>query len=207
MSQLCEAGSSELHAGTGSLLVQCKAAPVDEDGEEAPDYGRAIFASCLGVTARPAPADDSGAAELLVDDDVPGLDGVVIGGRDPRSADVIAELGDGETCLHSTGPGFGSRVFCKDQLVAIVVGDDTVINVDRKNKKITVAGFGCVFEMSDAQGIVLGEPGGAALILKNGSAMLKAASVFLGENALSPVAHSVAGPANVVSPSVLVPLA
>jgi len=132
---------------------------------------------------------------------------VIVGGRDPRSGDVVAQLGPGETCLHSTGAGFESRVFCKDQLLALVVGGDLAFLMDRQNKKVQLAAFGHFFEMSADQGICFAESGGAALVLHDGKAVLKGASVLIGENPASPVAHGGVGAASLVSTSVWVPMA
>ncbi len=147
--EVCEASSSRLDPTTGALLVRCKGPSVsDDDDEQRPDYGELPFFGCPGVTSKPAPADKDGTAAEYAVEKVPGSDGIVVGGRDVRTADVIEELGDGETCLHATGKGFGSRVFCKDNLVAIVVGDDVVINIDRREQKIQIAAFEQMFEMN-----------------------------------------------------------
>jgi hypothetical protein len=187
MSDWCTLGSSSLDESTNSLLVQCKAAALGSD--EAPDYGDTPIACALGVTARPAPADDRGAAEALVDTGVPGLDGVVTAARDTRSADVVANLGPGETALHSTGKDFDSRVFCKDQILALVIGDDLVMVMDRKEKKISIAGFGLAFEMSEKQGIVLSD-GGAGIQIKDGTVSITGQVVLGGRSPVGFIHYS-----------------
>lgn len=167
--RFCEASSSRLDEETNALLIRCKSAALsDDDDEDRPDFGDTIWATGLGLTARPAAANDEGAAQLLVDDGVPGVVGAVVGGHDPRAAEVAGELGEGETCLHSTGKGFDSRVFCKDGLVAIVVGDDLVLNLDRKHGVIQIMGFGLTFEMNrDTKEINL-STGSAGIQIGNG---------------------------------------
>lgn len=166
-------GASELRNGV--LVVQSKV-PIDagtpEDGPE--DYGQIDVISSLGVTARPAPANENGAAEGVVADGIGGVEGVLLGARDRRSiAKVLGELGPGETCLHSTGEDFDSRIFCKDQSVAIVVGDDLAFVLDRKNKKVSLAAFGHMFELSEENGVSLYDKSGTCGIhMENGEGHL-----------------------------------
>lgn len=152
MADLVDLGASKLDPKTNALLVQAKGAGVSED--DAPDYGEAPLFCALGVSARPAPANENGSAQGL-SVDVPGGDGAIAGARDTRTAAVYAELGPGETALHSTGENYDSRVFCKDQMVATIVGDDLAWVLDRKNRKVTLAAFGLVFEYSEEAGINL----------------------------------------------------
>lgn len=202
--------TGELNADGGLATVQATI-PLTDATEDVEHFGNVGLYGALGVTSLPAPATSDGRAEGVVLRNVGNADGVVIAARDERAAATVGELAPGETALHSTGEGFESRVFCKDQLVAIIVGSDVVVTIDRKEQKINIAGFGHVFEMSEGQGIILQEAGGAALILKDGKAVLKGAPVLLGDGPLldkaapplNAVAIGVAGPANLVATSVL----
>lgn len=166
MSDIVDLGSSKLDERTNTLIVQCKSAPMGSDENDAPDFGDTPMLGQVGVTCRHWPKDDRGAAQGVIDESLPGTNGWCIAARDPRCASVVAELGPGESCLHSTGPDFDSRFFCKEQLAAMVVGDDCAMVMDRKNKKFTITCFGCHFEMSEANGIVLSQ-GGVSIQLKD----------------------------------------
>lgn len=188
---LADIGGSSLDKRTNTLLVQCKSAPMGEDENDAPQLGDAPILGALGVTARPWPKDARGTAQGVVAQ-VPGSNGAVIAARDTRSAAVVAQLAPGETCLHSTGKDFDSRFFCKDQHAAIVVGDDTVISVDRKNKKISITGFGASFQISEHSGICMAQ-GGAMIQVKDGIISLMGKIVLGGRNPLAPMAAIVNG--------------
>ena len=166
MTDLVDISGSKLDERTNTLLVSCKSAPMGEDENDAPGFNDIPLMGSGGVTCRPWPKDSRGSAQALVDERVPGANGAVTNWRDPRVADVVAELGEGESCLHSTGPGFESRFFCKDQLAAMIVGDDCAMVMDRENKKFSITCFGCTFQMSEADGIVLSQ-GGLMIQLKD----------------------------------------
>jgi hypothetical protein len=110
-------------------------------------------------------ADDRGNAQGLVEEGVPGHNGVITNMRDARAAGVVQELGPGETAIHSTGPDFDSLVLLKKQIAAIMVGDDCAIILDRENQKFAVSCFGMHFEMSPANGITLTTGQGATIQL------------------------------------------
>jgi hypothetical protein len=193
-------GDASVDAETALPVAQAVIPAGDEEGD-VENLGELDMFNGLGITALPAPKTDDGVAEGVLLRNVGGSDGAIVGARDARSADVVAELGPGETCLHSTGPDYGSRVFCKEDLVAIVVGDDTVVTIDRAAKQINIAGFGHVFEMSKEQGVVISESGGANLIMKGGVITL-AGTVILGSQPAGAVPISVGFGGLVVSPSV-----
>ena len=140
----------------------------NDDDEDAPDFGDVPFANALGITARPRQHDKDGGPELIVDDSVPGVDGVAVGGRDTTTADVTAALGDGETCLHSTGKGFLSRVFCKKQAVAIVVGSGVGMNISAKQKKIQMFAPEMMLELNWGSKEIGIFAGGTGLQIGNG---------------------------------------
>jgi hypothetical protein len=161
---LVDLGSSKLDERTNALLVQCKSAPVGNDENEAPDFGQVPIVGVGCVTGRPWPKDERGVAQGVVAEDLPGCNGAVVAWRDTRVASVVAELGPGEGCLHSTGPDFDSRVFVKDQLAAMIVGDDCAMVMDRKNKKFSITCFGLHFEMSEENGLVFTDGNGTVQI-------------------------------------------
>jgi hypothetical protein len=200
MSEFVDLGSARLDPQTNALLVQGKTGPCGTDENDAPDLGDAPIMCALGVTSLPWPSNDNGRAQGIKLD-VPGTNGVVVGARDTRSAKVVAEMSAGESSLHSTGPDFDSRFFAKDQLAAIVVGDDMAFSMDRKEKQITISAFGCHFELSEANGIVL-MAGGAMLQLHAGVASLVGQVVLGGRNPVQPMLMGPGGPATVAVPGV-----
>lgn len=178
--------------GAATLDPKTKVAQVQAVRETpSPDVtetiGEVPMMNALGLTALPAAADSAGRAEGVVCS-AGGLDGVCIGGWDTRTADVTGELRPGETCLHATGPNFKSRVFCKDRILALVVGNDMVLTLDKVAGKIQIAGLGGIIEMT-ADGIRLVGPGGKAGIMINadGTLNLVGVAVTLGGASTTPV--------------------
>lgn len=190
---LVDLGASKLDPKTNALLVQAKSGPCGKDESDAPDLGDAPIMCALGVTAIPWPSNDNGRAQG-VKIDVPGSNGVIVGGRDTRTAKVTAEMSPGESALHTTGPGFDARFFAKDQLAAIVVGDDMAFSMDRKEKQVTISAFGCHFEISEANGILL-MADGAMLQIKGGTISLVGQIVLGGRNPTTPILMGLSGPA------------
>lgn len=186
MTDIVDLGSSTLDERTNALLVQGKTTQVGDSEDDAPDFGAMPILGALGVTGRPYPKTADGNAQGVVDDSLPGTNGWVVAARDTRCASVVAELGEGETALHSTGPGFDSRVFCKDQLAAMIVGNDCALVMDRENKKFSISIGGCLLEMSEENGIVLSQ-GGAMLQIKDGLARLLGQVVLGGATPLAPL--------------------
>jgi hypothetical protein len=162
---LVDIGSARLDPKTNTVLVQAKSAQIGSSEEDAPGFDGAPLFGSLGVTAVPWPKDDRGNAQALVEEGVPGHNGVVTNARDARAAGVVQELGPGETAIHSTGPDFDSVVFLKKQLLALMVGDDMAFVMDRESQKVTLTAFGCVLELSSAQGVTITSGGGATVQL------------------------------------------
>jgi hypothetical protein len=202
------ANTSRVHPDSGVPIVECCELVGGDINDRIP-WGECPNYGALGVTALPYPPSEDGTqfAELTVVPGVGGHVGVIVGGRDHRAASVYGELAEGETALHSTGPDFDSRVLCKDQLWSAIVGNDTSITVDRKNEKIVIAGFGHVWEMSAAQGLVMAEKGGAMISMKDGTIWIKASSILLGETPTVPVGSCLLSPTATPSLSILVPAA
>lgn len=189
MSDIINIGSSKLDADTNVLLVQAKSAQMGDDADDAPGFDDAPVFGQLGVTSRPYHRTEEGNVQGVIDTSLPGTNGAVTSMRDARAAaaKVVEELGEGETALHSTGPGFDARVFCKEQMVAAMVGDDVALVIDRKNKQVTLTAFGHHFEVSEANGIVMAEEGGATFQMKGGMVIITGQVVLGGRTPLAPV--------------------
>lgn len=188
MSDLVDIGSSVLDPDTNVLLVQAKAAQMGDDENDAPGYDDTQTYGQLGVTARPYPKTAEGNVQGVIDTSLPGTNGAVTAMRDAReaAAKVVEELGEGETALHSTGPGFDARVFCKEQMVATMVGDDCAVVLDRTEKKYTISCFGHVVEVSEANGISL-VADGAGIQIKDGMVIITGKVVLGGRSPVFPV--------------------
>jgi hypothetical protein len=199
MSSIVDIGAANLNPKTGMVTAQCKG--VERDDGKAEDFGDTNMAFALGFAAVPAPADDDGNAQGFVLDDVPGQDGVCVGGVDERTTESYAELGPGETVMFATGKKYDSRVFCKDQMVAIIVGDDAAVVVDRKAKKTTVTSNGCHWEQSEANGILF-RAEGAEIQLKAGIVSIKGTIVLGGSVPVQPLIMGVTGITGVPTPGV-----
>ena len=81
----------------------------DNPDTDAPVFD-VMMPCALGLTAKPYPATAEGYVEAVLEDEVDGLDGLVIGARDLRTAKIVGNLKDGDTCLHSTGPQQAAQV-------------------------------------------------------------------------------------------------
>lgn len=148
-------------------------------------FGEVDVFSSLGITAMPADVDEDGAAEGLIVRDCAGTNGIVIGARDERTAGATAQLQPGETCVHSTGPDFDSRMFCKNKSISFIVGNKSAMVLELDSFKVAVGG--CTFEMSAENGIVLTDASGNAWItLKDGEAWVAGNSVKLGASIPAP---------------------
>lgn len=179
MADLVDIGSASRDATTNAVLVQAKSAQIGKTEDDAPGFDGAPVFGALGITAVPWPADDRGNAQAVVDESIPGHNGVITSMRDARAAGVVQELGPGEVAVHSTGPDFDSVVFLKKQLLALMVGDDMAFVMDREGKKVTLTAFGMVLEFSPAQGITLTN-GQATIQLFGPLVSIAAPSVVLG---------------------------
>jgi hypothetical protein len=200
MSDLLDIGAAKLDPRTNALLVQAKTTQVSADADDAPDIGDAPMMCALGVTAFPYPADEHGNAQGIKSD-VPGTDGIITAARDTRTATVTAELGPGETCVHSTGPEFDSRLFLKDKLAAIVVSDSMSVVIDEKNQKITISCFGAHIEASKDGGCYMSS-GGAMIQVKDGVCTITGQVVLGGRNPIQPLLMGPSGVAGVPVPGV-----
>jgi hypothetical protein len=139
---------------------------IDKEKGTREDMGEMPLMQALGLTALPAPPDEKGEAELVAIEGVGGFTACAVGGRDTRCSDVAGKLKAGETCLHNTGGDAAkrSRVLLKEDCASIIVGNNLVLMLDRKNSKITITGFGHIFEMSTEQGITMMTKGGKSCL-------------------------------------------
>jgi hypothetical protein len=189
MGVLVDLGASGLKEGSNLPWAQCKDAPIDD--EDGPGWDDAPVMCALGVSARPYPATAEGAAVGVVDDKVGGYEGVLVAAYDPRVSKVFGKIKEGDTVLHGTGPDHESQVLCKEQMVAIMVGDDHVVQIDRKNKRIIIAGPGGQVRVSSADGVVLADSSGkSSLQLKGGFSALLGQVVLGGRRPVSNVADA-----------------
>lgn len=173
MTDIVDISSAVRDPDTNVLLVSCKSAQVGDTEDDAPGFDNVPVFGTLGVEAIPWPG-----AQAIIEEGLGGQNGIVTNIRDLRTAGVVEELGPGETGIRATGPGFDSRIFLKDQLIAAMVGDDCAIVLDRKNKRFSISCFGLHFEMSEENGIVA-STGGATSQWK-GSTQSHMGSIVLG---------------------------
>jgi hypothetical protein len=191
MLDLVDLGASGLNETNNTVWVQCKGAPVAED--EAPDYGQTLYMPCLGVAGRPAPANDAGSAQAVVAE-VPGYSGVCIGAYDPRASKIFGKIGPGETAVFSTGDGYDSQILLKDQLLAMIVGNDMVTVMDRKKKQIAWAVGGYAGNVSEENGwLFLDKSGTAGIQIKDGCVYVFGQVVLGGRTPVTPVAMQAVG--------------
>lgn len=177
---ICTLGEATLNAQTNVLTIEVsRETGLDDETEP---LGTAPMLTCLGVTALPAAPQKSGHAEGIVMSPCGPYVSAIIGANDTRCAEVYGQSKAGDTCLHNTGgeADTRARVFCKENLVAILVGNDTAVVIDRKTKAITINdASGNQFEMSDANGFYFGEKGGAWLTLKGGQVNLAGSGITI----------------------------
>lgn len=186
--ELVDLGASELDNTSNVVWAQCKGTPIDDD-EPGFDYGKPPVMCSLGVSSRPYPADSRGSAQGVVAD-ISG-DGAVIAAHDPRASGVYGEIQPGETALHATGPDFDSRALAKEQVFAIVVGNDYVVSIDRKNKKIVVNSPGGQIQVSEDSGITIVDSSGkGSLRLQDGVVALMGSVILGGGNPTSSAADA-----------------
>ena len=128
---------------------------VGEDEDETEPYGQVAMAGSLGVTSMPADPDDNGeSARGLMMRGISGTIGLIAAAWDSRSSDIVGLLDKGDTCLHSTGSGFGSRLFMKNGAVELIVTGDnnnepaTIITLNQAEGSLQVFFGGHALEMT-----------------------------------------------------------
>lgn len=186
--QLVQLGAAQIDPGTHVPMVT---AQLPLGGGETAPIGTIPMVQCLGVTSLPAPATDAGAAEGVLEEEIGGLNGAVIGARDCRSAAVAVGLGPGGTALHSTGPDAAKRsqVRCIENLLALLIGNDSIISLDRGNDLFQVALGGALIEINHGKIRIVAKGGKAGIMIdgESGSLSLFGAQVILGGLGVPPV--------------------
>jgi hypothetical protein len=192
---ICTISDAKLNGETNVLTVE-PSRETGLDGEREPVGTAAPMVQCLGVTSVPADPSAEGHAEGVVMSPCGPYTSAVVGGTDTRCADVVGQMTKGDTALHGTHAAADKRaaVFCKENLLAILVGKDTAIVVDRGSGAITINdASGNQIEMSADNGIMLVEQGGAWLQLKGGaitmaqSGLNLAGAVSIGDATAMPI--------------------
>lgn len=194
--ELVDLGASRLDENSGVVIAEAKGAPIDED--DAPGYNSSPLMACPGVAHRPAPANEKGAAQGIAAQ-VAGLDGVIIAGHDPRAAKIYGEIKDGETAVFTTGDGYDARVLCKDQMVAVIVGDDYVFQIDRKKKQIVLNTPGGDIRISEKSGVSITDGDGATIQLYKGVNALSGQCILGGRKPVGTAAQAEKVDANLLA--------
>jgi hypothetical protein len=169
-------GAAQLNKQTNVATIQTLR-EFGQDGETEP-LGNAPNLCALGVTALPLGPSKAGHAEGIVLSPCGSYTSGIVGATDTRCADVIGELAPGEVALHSMGedPTKRARVFCKENSLSLIIGNDTVFVMDRENEAVNLTVFGHTVEVSKENGIMMAEKGGAWIQLKDGKATISGSS-------------------------------
>lgn len=147
---------------TNQLMVRATQPYGTDDPDFFGDYGRVDLFGTLGVAGMPYPPSQNGdSVEGIIAEDVAGTTGIVIAARDERTADVTGQLQPGETCVHSTGPAFDSRLFLKKGAASLVAGNSAIANLT--TDAFRVAAGGSSYSM-DGDGHTLTAPGGQSFV-------------------------------------------
>jgi hypothetical protein len=198
--KVCKVVGSAVNARTGALTVSCHDVPLGPDPDaDAPSFDNTLIASQLGVTAVPYRPTDDGHVEIVLDDDVAGLDAVGLGMRDLRTAKAVGNAEEGDTILHSTGPQQAAQVQCKEKKrqVAAVTEDSSgktvLLLLDGTNDKVQISGFGKMFQMT-RDGFTL-STGGASITIE-GDQISLLGKVHMGGLSAAPGFVPMLGPAS-----------
>lgn len=210
MADILSLGASKVYDAAGGYTIpqaNIRRALSPDDPTDVEDLGSLPIACALGVTALPAATDeDTGVGpEGVVIGNVGGLNGCCVAAWDTRCAEVAGQLTAGDTCLHGTHADSAkrARVFCKEDLAAIIVGNDLVFTLDRANKAVTITGWGNVIQMTEdsvklSQGGIDGSP--CAFIEIKGGTIYLAGNVILGAGTVPlPVMYGTSLPSTTVA--------
>lgn len=174
--------------------------------EQGEDYGEMPIACALGLTALPAPpSEDGSCAEGVLEQDVGGFPGLVIAAWDTRCREVAGKMTGGDTCLHGTHADATNRAkfLSKDGSASVIVGNDLLLQLDRKNQVVTIAGFGALIQFDSEQMLLVAPDGKSQIVMKGGIIQL-IGNVVLGNPRSGAVAPVAIGPTpGVVSTSVV----
>ncbi len=208
---VCNISAAEFDPETNAALLR---STVDVTGDEGDDehFGDLPSVGQLGVTAVPAPIDENGRAEGVLLRGMEGIDGVIVGGRDTRSANVYAALQPGDTALHATDDNAAAQFQAKANRQAVIATKDSsgktmTCALDGKNNKVQIAAFGSLFEIDKAKDqVVICTPSGGATILMKGNVISLIGTVVLGGAVPAFPVHQGpgAGPTSVPAPGVFI---
>lgn len=181
---------------TGTPKIQAST-PVDNDDDDTDSFGQLDLFQSLGVTSVPWPKDKDGYAEGAVARGAGNRDGIIVGARDTRTANVVGNIEPGDTIVHSTGPAQAAQVQLKEKRrqVAIVTkrknDEGIAIVLDGVGDSVQILAFGAVFEMKPGE-ITMSNGRGATIALQGGNICLMG-NVVLGA-APNPAMRFMIGP-------------
>lgn len=200
------AGASRV-GQTGAVLWQPNS-PLTDSTSDVVSHGESQVFQSLGLSSMPWPKDESGYAEALIATGVPGLNAIVLGGRDTRSAAIVGRMKPGDTVLHSTGPNQAAQIQLKEEkrqaaiLTEDVEGYTQLILLDGKAQKLQIVANGAAIEIDKSGGISIIDASGAGIIVKDGKTHITGDLIVgNGQNPLKlmvgPPTGSPGGPASV----------
>lgn len=179
---ICRINTSKLDAENKVPVVQATVPITNDDDYES--FGEVAVFQSLGVTSLPFAPTPQGAAEGVILRDVGNLNGAIVGTRDGRCANVVANMQPGDAVLHSCDPQAKAqvRVHANRQIALATEGTDgktMLVMVDGKNDKITITAFGGIIEMTK-DGINVVSPGSKSSMLLNGEQVRVFGNVQIG---------------------------
>jgi hypothetical protein len=182
---ICTIASGERDEDTN--LVGLKAyVPLTDDELDVESFGDIDSFQALGVTSVPYPRDQFGHCEGVVLRGCGNTDGVIVGARDERCADVYASLAEGDTCLHSCDPNAVAQVQAKANKQVVLYttdknGKTITLALDGKNNKVQLAIGGGLLEFNvDDERVSIVAPGGKSSIVLEGDKIMLIGTVVLG---------------------------
>jgi len=173
--QLVELGVTTLDKETNLLATQATV-PITSEEDDKASFGDCGTISALGLTSRSYPPTSDGHADGILLSGVGNQDGVIVGGRDPRCANVYGKLGPGDTALHSCAPGAASQVLCygsdkNGNKVAMMTegtnGKNMTVTLDGVGNQIVISGFAAAITINE-DGILLGKGNSSIKITDSG---------------------------------------
>lgn len=167
---ICRINTSKLDDENKVPVVQATVPITNDDDYES--FGEVASFQTLGITSLPFAPTEDGAAEGIILRDVGNLNGAIVGTRDGRCANVVANMQPGDAVLHSCDPKAKAqvRVHANRQIALATEGTDgktMLAMLDGKNDKITITAFGGIIEMTK-DGISIVAPGSKSSVLLNG---------------------------------------
>jgi hypothetical protein len=212
---IAKVGAVVLDADTGMPSIQVVSEILSAESAgvavESESSGVQMF-QASGVSSMPYPAETGSWCEVVRVRNISGLDTIAIGFRDSRTSTIYGSLNPGDTALHTTGPGDRAKVLLKQEeyQAAVMVrtddGVDHVMVIDGDGEEFSISAFGMLISMKktvDGGQIVLANSNGSFGLKPNGHFFANTPGGSLGAAATpaNGIAHSVAGPINLMSAS------